>query len=144
MACGDLAETRNMPGKGALRAPSAQRLRIQVRGVVQGVGFRPFVYALATQFRLAGMVRNDASGVFAEGGGHPGAMGGSRAPPGGKAPPLAVIEEVITEWIAPTGDTTFTIAPSVVDGQRASAVTADSATCNDCLSEMRDPHNRRH
>jgi hydrogenase maturation protein HypF len=60
------------------------------------------------------------------------------------APPLATVDEVASQPMPGTGQTEFSIVASVTGGERASAVTTDSATCDDCLAEMRDPENRRH
>ena len=120
------------------------RVAVRVTGTVQGVGFRPFVYSLATRLGLAGFVGNDAAGVFAEVEGPPPAIGEFLAALEREAPPLAAIERIVTKDLQPYGSAGFTIAPSGPAGQRTALVPADSATCDDCLRELRDPADRRH
>ncbi len=120
------------------------RTAIRVEGVVQGVGFRPFVYSLATNLGLAGLVGNDVDGVFAEVEGDAGAVGAFLAQLEQQAPPLARIQRVTTSPLAPTGADGFVIAASLPGGQRRTLVPADSATCADCLRELADPADRRY
>jgi hydrogenase maturation protein HypF len=120
------------------------RLGLRVEGVVQGVGFRPFVYSLATGLGLTGLVGNDVDGVFAEVEGDGEAVAKFLLLLEPQAPPLARIERVTTRRLAPTGATEFVIAPSLAGGQRRTLVPADSATCADCLRELADPANRRY
>jgi hydrogenase maturation protein HypF len=119
------------------------RTEVRIEGIVQGVGFRPFVHGLAMEFGLAGLVGNDARGVFIEVEGDPGAverfLGGLREPP-----PLAVIERISTRPLAPDGHRGFAIVGSDAGGPRAALVSFDSATCADCLRELGDPADRRH
>jgi len=110
---------------------------------VQGVGFRPFAHALATGLDLGGFVGNDADGVFAEIEGTPEAVKEFLAALRKDAPPLASIERISTRPMRPTGASTFVIAPSQAAGQRRTLVSADTATCDDCLAELRDPGDRR-
>ena len=120
------------------------RAAVRVEGVVQGVGFRPFVYSLATSLGLSGLVGNDVDGVFAEveGGGE--AVAKFLVQLEHEAPPLARIEAVTTHAIGVTGTVGFVIVPSVPGGQRRTLVSADSATCADCLRELTDPADRRY
>jgi hydrogenase maturation protein HypF len=122
-----------------------QRVRtgIRVEGIVQGVGFRPFVYSLATGLDLGGLVGNDADGVFAEVEGTPEAVDEFLIALRRDAPPLASVERIFTQPLRPTGDSTFVIAPSHAVGQRRTLISADTATCEDCLAELRDPADRR-
>jgi hydrogenase maturation protein HypF len=122
-----------------------QRVRtaIRVEGVVQGVGFRPFVYSLATSLGLGGLVGNDADGVFAEVEGDPAAVGEFLAALARDAPPLARIERVTTAAMRPDGTASFAIAPSQPGTQRRTLVSADTATCADCLAELADRGDRR-
>jgi hydrogenase maturation protein HypF len=120
------------------------RTGIRVEGVVQGVGFRPFVYSLATSLGLAGLVGNDVDGVFAEIEGSPEAVAKCLVLLEQEAPPLARIERVVTRALGVTGAAGFVIAPSVRGGQRRTLVSADSATCDDCLRELADPADRRY
>jgi hydrogenase maturation protein HypF len=124
----------------------SQRIRtaVRVQGVVQGVGFRPFVYSLATSLGLGGLVGNDVDGVFAEVEGEPAAVEEFLAALARDAPPLARIERITTTAMRPHGTASFSIAPSPPGGpQRRTLVSADTATCADCLAELADPGDRR-
>ncbi len=120
------------------------RIGVRVEGVVQGVGFRPFVYSLATSLGLAGLVGNDFDGVFAEVEGRPEVVAKFLLLLEQEAPPLARIERVSTRSLGLTGDRSFSIVPSQAGGQRRTLVSADSATCADCLRELADPADRRY
>ena len=122
-----------------------QRVRtaVRVEGVVQGVGFRPFVYSLATSLGLGGLVGNDADGVFAEVEGDPAAVEEFLAALARDAPPLARIERITTAPMRPDGTASFAIAASQPGTQRRTLVSADTATCADCLAELADPGDRR-
>jgi hydrogenase maturation protein HypF len=119
--------------------------RILVRGVVQGVGFRPWVWRLAQQAGLAGRVFNDGQGVTIEVFGAPAALDGFIA---GLAqpPPAARIHSRQIEAIANQDDVReFIIAPSGPAGEpgRRVSIPPDIATCTDCLAEIEDAHARR-
>ena len=116
---------------------------VQVEGVVQGVGFRPFVYSLATRLGLAGQVGNNTAGVFIEIEGPPPRVRDFLARLEREAPPLARIDAVRTTAIEPSGGAGFAIASSEPGGRRQALVSADSATCADCLAELADPADRR-
>ncbi|HTZ45737.1 MAG TPA: carbamoyltransferase HypF [Jatrophihabitans sp.] len=120
-----------------------QRRTFLVRGVVQGVGFRPYVYALARQLGLAGTVANTADGVRVEVEGEPAAVAafGSRLP--AEAPPLAAISTVDEQPVPVRGGTDFTIEASVA-GPGRTFVSPDLATCAACLAELADPADRRY
>ncbi len=122
-----------------------QRVRtlVRVEGIVQGVGFRPFVYSLATRLGLAGQVGNDVAGVFAEVEGPPAAISEFLLSLRQDAPPLARIERVTTQNLSINGLPGFTIAPSESAGRRSTLVSADTAACDDCLRELADPADRR-
>jgi hydrogenase maturation protein HypF len=121
-----------------------RRLRVCVHGVVQGVGFRPFVYTTAAALGLSGSVRNDTSGAIVEVEGDPGEIEHFLARLRQEPPPLAVIESIETQDIPPVGGTGFTIADtSRSDGGRTLA-SPDVAMCADCAAEQRDPSNRRY
>jgi hydrogenase maturation protein HypF len=126
-----------------LRVDGSVRVRARVECVVQGVGFRPFVYALAGEYALAGLVGNDVQGVFLEVEGPPAAVTGFLGALRTKAPPLAEIEQVTVDDIVPTGVSGFVIVASDAAGRRNTLVAADSATCADCLAELFDPNDRR-
>ena len=118
-----------------------------MEGVVQGVGFRPFVYTLATGLGLTGHVGNDLDGVFVEVEGPAAAVGEFLTRLERDAPPLARIERVTTTAIAPRRSASFAIAASRRGqgeaGRRRTLVSADTATCADCLRELSDPADRR-
>jgi hydrogenase maturation protein HypF len=119
------------------------RTRVRVEGIVQGVGFRPFVHALAGRLGLAGLVGNDAGGVFVEVEGAADTVGRFLEALAAEAPPLAVIERVTATPLDPTGARGFAIAPSRGGGERQTLVSPDTATCADCLAELADPADRR-
>lgn len=122
------------------------RRRLRVRGLVQGVGFRPFVNRLAAGLALGGTVRNETGGVTIEVEGPAAAVADFARDLRLLAPPLAVIAAVAEEPLPPRGERAFTILPSAAGA--ASAATAlippDVATCDRCLAELRDPADRRH
>jgi hydrogenase maturation protein HypF len=120
------------------------RVSVRVEGVVQGVGFRPFVHALATRLGLAGHVGNDVDGVFAEVEGDRAATADFLTALRAESPPLAVVERVRAKEIAPLGGNGFAIVASPVGGSAATLISADSATCADCLRELADPADRRY
>ncbi|HYQ65076.1 carbamoyltransferase HypF [Actinophytocola sp.] len=119
------------------------RRNVRVEGVVQGVGFRPFVHGLANRTGVAGRVGNDVHGVFVEIEGTPAQVDAFLTGLVAQAPPLAAIERVTTSTSPPTGVTDFTIVASDAAGERRTLVAADSATCDDCLRELFDPEDRR-
>ncbi|MFC5746241.1 carbamoyltransferase HypF [Actinomadura rugatobispora] len=120
------------------------RIRVRVEGVVQGVGFRPFVHELAGRYGLSGFVGNDSEGVFAEAEGDPSALARFVDDLGGRAPALAVVERVTAEPRPPLGEPGFRIVPSDGAAPPAALVSPDTATCADCLDELADPGGRRH
>ncbi|HSL08531.1 MAG TPA: carbamoyltransferase HypF, partial [Pseudonocardiaceae bacterium] len=131
--------------QGRENRPVQQSIRVEVRveGVVQGVGFRPYVHGLAGRLGLSGRVGNDTAGVFVEVEGAEQAVTEFLAVLPAQAPPLAVIEQVRTNPLVPTGEQGFHIVPSNAAGRRDTLVSADSATCADCLRELADPTDRR-
>ncbi len=114
-----------------------------MRGIVQGVGFRPFVYALARRHGLSGSVRNDAEGVRIEVEGAPEDLDLFLRGITEDAPPLAVVESVGWEPLSACGDEGFRIEASRIGAART-FVSPDVATCDDCLAEVFDPADRRH
>jgi len=120
------------------------RVRIRVGGTVQGVGFRPYVYGLAHRLQLAGLVGNDGRGVFIEAEGAAAAVAAFLEALQLEAPPLAVIEDVESVVIDVTGGAGFSIVASDPTGGRDVVVSADVATCPDCLREIFDPADRRY
>jgi hydrogenase maturation protein HypF len=122
---------------------SVARYSVRVEGVVQGVGYRPFVYGLAHRLELAGFVGNDSCGVFAEVEGASAAVREFLDALESNAPPLARVDRVTATPIPPCGSPGFVIAASDPAGRRRALVSADSATCADCLAELTDPADRR-
>ncbi len=120
-----------------------ERRRIVVRGVVQGVGFRPFVHRLATRWGLGGFALNDGGGVVVEVEGDPIVLGLFTGELVDDAPPHASVEEMSTALVPLRGEREFRIERSTRDPGGA-LVPPDIATCEDCLAELRDPADRRH
>ncbi|MEI6558031.1 MAG: carbamoyltransferase HypF [Rhodospirillaceae bacterium] len=121
-----------------------RRLRIRVRGQVQGVGFRPFVHGLAGRLGLAGWVLNDGAGVVAEIEGSEGATRAFLAALAAEAPPLARVTAIEPEARPAEGGAGFTIRASVGGQAVSTGIPADAAVCPDCLSELFDPADRRY
>ncbi|HXF56486.1 MAG TPA: carbamoyltransferase HypF [Actinomycetota bacterium] len=119
------------------------RARVRVQGIVQGVGFRPYVYSLATALGLGGQVRNDTFGVLIEVEGEEDAVAEFVARLPRQAPPLALIEALATDPVPPQGETSFAIVESEGGGERQTLISPDVATCDDCLREVFDPADRR-
>jgi hydrogenase maturation protein HypF len=120
------------------------RLHLSVEGIVQGVGFRPFVHALAMRLGLAGTVANNSHGVTIEIEGDARAVDEFVVRLKDEAPPLAAIEHVAARRLAPQGAAAFTIAASDSAGSRQTLISPDVATCEDCLRELFDPRDRRY
>ncbi len=121
-----------------------QRRRIVIQGIVQGVGFRPFVYGQALRRELAGFVLNDSSGVTIEIEGTAGALDDFQRALHEEAPPLACIDSVVTEVVLPLHESAFIIAHSEAGTERHALISPDTATCDDCLRELFDPFDRRY
>lgn len=120
------------------------RLHLTISGIVQGVGFRPFLHRLANRLELGGWVRNTAGGVELELEGGGDALEAFQKALRDSPPPLAVIEEIRCEALEkPRGDTTFSILPSEA-GEGATLVSPDLAPCPACLSELANPRDRRY
>lgn len=120
-----------------------ERLRLAVRGAVQGVGFRPFVYRLAGELRLDGWVRNSTMGVVIEVEGPRRELDAFRSRLTGERPPRAAIHSLEAAWLDPAGHPGFEILDSVGDGAITAVVLPDIALCDDCRREILDPANRR-
>ena len=121
-----------------------QRRQITVAGIVQGVGFRPFVYGLAVKNHLAGFVLNDSAGVTMELEGDPQALDSFLTSLQNQPPPLARIEHVNCRLIAPKGEGSFKIVGSHAEEERRVLISPDTRTCDGCLTELFDPHDRRY
>lgn len=122
---------------------SSNGLRLRIKGKVQGVGFRPYVWLLARRFNLCGEVSNDGAGVIVQLWQSPAITEFLRVLPQ-ECPPLARIDSVISSpfnW--PQRPASFTIATSG-EGQVDTHIVADAATCDACLAELNSPHNRRY
>jgi len=122
---------------------AGRQARIEVRGVVQGVGFRPFVYRLAHQYRLKGRVRNTSGSVDIEVEGAEKAVRNFISDLQGKAPPVARIESVDATFHPPRGYTEFRIEPSLSRPGQYQLVSPDIATCADCQKEIFSQSDRR-
>ncbi|MEU0425699.1 carbamoyltransferase HypF [Streptomyces canus] len=128
----------------AVTESTPRRRRVTVRGVVQGVGFRPYLYGLATELALAGHVTNTPEGVVAEVEGSASAVARFCDLIAAQAPPLARVESVHHREMPPLGGTAFTILTSRTGGPARTLVSPDSATCADCLAELAAPADRRY
>ena len=130
----------------SLLTPASTRVRrrIAVRGIVQGVGFRPFVYRLARELALDGWVMNDATGVTVEVEGGAAHVEALIRRLSAEAPALARVHEVwFHECLPEPGQRGFAIRESG-GGRAATAIGPDSAICTDCLAELFDPADRRY
>ena len=123
---------------------NASRRRVRVRGVVQGVGFRPFIYRLAREENLTGFIGNDTDGVFIEVEGSRTAVDAFIARLRPEAPPLSRIDSISAEDLQSVGDTNFRIIASEVLGRVSTGIPADATTCSDCLRELLTPTDRRY
>jgi hydrogenase maturation protein HypF len=122
-----------------------QRRAISIRGIVQGVGFRPFVFGLASRFGLGGFVRNENGSVKIEVEGEPAALDQFVAELSAHPPALARIEELTCGAIDALGEREFQIELSAGGGSDGSVfISPDVATCDDCLRELFDPADRRY
>ncbi len=121
-----------------------QRLHIVIRGAVQGVGFRPFIYRLATDMRLAGWVINSTQGVLIEVEGERPDLDEFILRLTHEKPPRAFIQSLEPSLLDPVGFTSFEIRESDDRGTPSALVMPDIATCPDCLREIFDPTNRRY
>ena len=130
-----------MPATPAAEGGNAKRLRLRVRGSVQGVGFRPFAHALASRLALAGFARNDAEGVLIEVEG----VGAARFLQTMRlaAPPLACIDSIEVAELPLAGSAGFAIEASA-PGRAATRIGVDAAICEDCLGDLFDPASRFH
>lgn len=117
--------------------------KIDVSGVVQGVGFRPFIYRLAQTHNLKGWVRNTSGSVEIEVEGDEESLENFLIDLEAKAPPMARIEKVKTTFHPPNGHTRFQIQKSLSHEGKYQLVSPDIATCEDCKREIFSPTNRR-
>lgn len=120
------------------------RRRVTVRGIVQGVGFRPAMYRHAVACGVTGLVGNDGLGVFVEVEGAGDAVAAFVEGLCDAAPVLAVVDEVSVEVAEPRGATRFVIVESDASTPAQTLLSPDLAPCSDCLAELADPADRRH
>ncbi len=119
------------------------RFRVNVSGIVQGVGFRPFIYSLAKKYFLKGFVLNNTLGVKIEVEGERKKMKSFLSEIKTSAPPLAVIQRIKYEKLAPLGYAAFEIRKSRKEKEELVPISPDNSNCQDCLREIFDPQDRR-
>lgn len=128
-----------------VRTPDGrERWEIHVTGIVQGVGYRPFVYGLARSLSLGGWVLNDSEGVHIQVEGAARALQAFYDSLTGSPPPLAVVDHVHRNRCPVQGDGEFRIIASRSTADRRALISPDVATCPECLAEIFDPGNRRY
>lgn len=123
--------------------PTSSRRRIDVRGIVQGVGFRPFVFRLAAKLQITGFVQNTSEGAVIEAEGSDDALEHFLAWIIAEPPPLAQITDVSVSELLPTREPDFNIQDSVGEAGKVALVSPDVGTCEECRHEVTDPNNRR-
>jgi hydrogenase maturation protein HypF len=138
-----MTRASNMKTPSSGERENRRRLRLIVRGAVQGVGFRPFVFRLAEELRLAGWVINSAQGVFIEVEGAPPVLETFLARLRDDPPPRASIQSLEQSVLDPAGYTSFEIRKSDDSGEKVATVLPDIATCPDCVREIFEADNRR-
>ena len=121
-----------------------ERRRIFVKGIVQGVGFRPFVFSLAQRLGLTGHVGNNSAGVFIEVEGSANAITAFMDEMRHYPPPLAMITSLESEPLPAQGDAAFVIVESETQPASSTPISPDIALCDDCRREMFDPRDRRY
>jgi hydrogenase maturation protein HypF len=126
------------------KTSAREMVRINVRGVVQGVGFRPFIYQLAAKYSLKGWVCNTSEDVKIEIEGDSESMGRFLHDLPLLAPPRSVIEDISVSRHAPVGYDRFEIRDSIAEEGKYQLVSPDIATCPDCLEELLNPDDRRY
>lgn len=120
------------------------RLIYHIEGIVQGVGFRPFVYTIALRYTLHGFVLNNAKGVVIEVEGFKESLDAFEQALFKELPPLARIDFWSKEGMACQGDMSFEIHHSDEANTKSSLVLPDMSICKECFDELKDPHNRRY
>src|SRR5438270_1844425 len=138
------ATIRKALGMSSVIGSKIERRRIIIQGIVQGVGFRPFVYGQALHRNLVGFVLNDSAGVTIEVEGSPDALDGFQRALREKTPPLARIDSITAELLTARGETSFVIAHSQSGMERQALISSDTATCKECRRELFDPADRRY
>ena len=127
-----------------MNTAAATRKKIQIQGIVQGVGFRPFVYRIARQFDIRGFIFNSSDGVVIEAEAEEAALQRFLAALQQEMPPLAKIDELTISTLEPRGDEGFTIHESLRVPAQFVLVPPDVATCEDCRREFLSPDDRRY
>lgn len=122
----------------------AERIKIILRGAVQGVGFRPFVYRLATEMNLTGWISNSAQGLFIEAEGPQAALEQFVLRIEEEKPPASVVHGLEFSFLDARGYAHFEIRQSEESGKKTAVIMPDIATCSDCLREIFDPGDRRY
>jgi len=123
---------------------SVKRLHLDIRGTVQGVGFRPFLYRLAVELRLSGWVSNTPQGVIVEVEGPGDAVDRFVQRLREEKPAHSRLDQLEKKEIPAQGATVFEIRASLDGGVKSALMLPDLATCRDCLNEVYDPRNRRY
>lgn len=121
-----------------------ERMAIRIKGIVQGVGFRPFIFNLALEHGLVGWVTNDSAGVLLEVEGSQETLQAFLADIPVKVPPLARIDSIEHHCVEPLGETDFTIKATDRSERVRTLISPDMATCPDCLRELQDPSDKRY
>lgn len=121
-----------------------KRIFIKVEGIVQGVGFRPFVYNLAKSKNLCGWVNNNSEGVYIDIEGNERNLDSFISELKTNPPPLSKIKNIIIEEKSLCSFISFDIKESVKDDSKITLISPDIATCNDCINDISDPNNRRY
>jgi len=137
-------ERRQCANAGSNVYGQMTRQALRVRGAVQGVGFRPFVWGLAREYSLSGWVLNDSDGVLMEVEGEEETLGGFVDRLKGEAPPLARIDSIEKTALAAVGEVEFQILQSVKGEAARTIMTPDMGLCDACLGDISDPQNRRY
>jgi hydrogenase maturation protein HypF len=119
------------------------RKAIDITGIVQGVGFRPFVYRLAQECNLTGFITNTPAGVTIEVQGEPDVLDRFLERLPAEVPPLAKITSLLPRDAEPQSETAFRIVSSRLDAPPRALISPDVAVCSDCLREMMNPRDRR-
>ena len=120
------------------------KLKITIRGVVQGVGFRPFVYRLASEMHIKGWIINSSQGVFIEAESDKATLENFSERIRTERPANSYIQSFESSWLDAEGFMEFEIRESKEQGSKTALVLPDISTCPDCLEEIFDPNNRRY
>jgi hydrogenase maturation protein HypF len=139
-----MAVTKMESGCSEVAGAQQRRIRLVAQGQVQGVGFRPFVFALAREYSLTGFVRNSPQGVLIEAQGDGADLAAFARSLEQRLPPLAHLTALEHEACACLpGETSFIIGQSSTGSGHSVLISPDVCLCRDCLADMRDPGNRR-